>query len=342
VTAVAALAKRYDAAVQRYLSDASEEALQEAYEVGRQALETGLGPLVLFSIHRDVVAKLPPSSIDAGEFVSQVTTVFTEALAPFEMTYASFDEARGAVDELGTMFQEHSVVLEGIRERLDRMHETTAVRRRLIADIVSAQEEERRRLAGEIHDDAVQAMTVVLLRLGILARQLPQTAELEVMVQLESSVRDSISRLRQLIAGLAPPELERAGLARAVRTLLEQITAESDIDTRVDDRLEAEPGAEVRAIAFRIVQEALANARKHASPTRIDVVLESSAEGTIARVTDDGVGFDVDAALQDARPGHLGLAAMRERVELAGGWLRIESGADGTSMSCCIPAPAGR
>lgn len=104
-----ALAERYGSALQGYLHGSDEDALQEAYEVGRQALDAGFGPLVLFSIHRDVMAKLAPQPISPIELVSKVTTVFTEALAPFEMAYASFDEARVAVKELSTMLEDHEI-----------------------------------------------------------------------------------------------------------------------------------------------------------------------------------------------------------------------------------------
>jgi signal transduction histidine kinase len=81
----------------------------------------------------------------------------------------------------------------------------------------------------------------------------------------------------------------------------------------------------------------VANARKHASPSRIDVLLESRDGGVGARIADDGTGFAVAAALQELRPGHMGLATMRERVAMAGGWLRIESSDRGTAVSFWIP-----
>ena len=123
----------------------------------------------------------------------------------------------------------------------------------------------------------------------------------------------------------------------AVQGLLAQIATESDVECRLDDQLDQEPHPEQRTIAFRVVQQALANACKHASASRIDVLLESRDAGVGARIADDGIGFAVEAALEEVRPGQMGLAAMRERVELAGGWLRIDSGAQGTAVSFWIP-----
>jgi signal transduction histidine kinase len=337
VTDTATLAARYASALEGYLAGGEEEALQDAYQVGRLALESGLGPLVLFSIHRDVVAKLPPQPIDPGDFVAQSTTVFIETLAPFEMAYASFDEASAAVAELSAMLERDAALVGGLRERLDRVHETSAARRRLIADIVTAQEQERRRIAGEVHDDAVQAITVVSLRLGLLKRELSDPQQLEAINELEGSVTDAIGSLRRLIAGLAPPQLDDRGLAPAVRFLLEDIEARFGLKGRLESRLDAEPGQEARAIAFRIAQEAIVNARKHGRPSRIDVLLESHDGGVLARIVDDGAGFAVREALGRSRPGHLGLGAMRERAQLVGGWLNIESDKQGTSVEFWIP-----
>ena len=202
-----------------------------------------------------------------------------------------------------------------LEERDPSARARVAARRRMVADIATVQEDERRRIAGEIHDGALQAMVVVLLRLGQLREADGGPHDPVVVVQLEASVRDAISAIRRLIAGLVPHELDSEGLAAAVHRLLAQIGAESGIGCRLDDRLEHEPQPEQRAITFRVTQEALANARKHASPSRIDVLLESPEGGVGARIADDGPGFAVAAALEDVRPGHMGLAMMRERVD---------------------------
>ncbi|HEY8774945.1 MAG TPA: ATP-binding protein [Gaiellaceae bacterium] len=372
MTDPAALVERYRATLQKYLAAGAEDALQQANEIGREALDAAIGPLVLFSIHRDVVQSLPPQPVDGDEFVRRVTTVFIEALAPFHMEAGGFDEAQEPLSELGTMLQRHSQELEAfrgranhrgrsvrtadhlktlverhaheiddVRERLERARQTPGTRRRLLADIVHAQEEERRRLAGDIHDDAVQAMTAVLLRIGLLGSRLDNPEQVSLVEELEDSIRDTIGRLRRLIAGLSPPELDRAGLAPAVRSALDQMKHEFHIDFSLENRLNREPGPEARTIAYRIVQEALANTRKHSNASCVEVVLESQEHGLSTSVTDDGVGFDVEATLAVDRPGHLGLKAMRERAELAEGWLRIESRPGATTVTFWIPERRG-
>jgi signal transduction histidine kinase len=370
MTDAAALVERYRATLQTYLAAGAEDALQQANEIGREALDAAIGPLVLFSIHRDIVQRLPPQPVDGDEFVRRVTTVFIEALAPFHMAADGFDEAHEQVGELGKILQKHSHELEAfrarpqrgqnaqtgdlrelverhareideVRERLERARQTPDTRRRLLADIVHAQEEERRRLAGDIHDDAVQAMTAVLLRIGLLGSRLDKPEQVSLVEELEESIRDTIGRLRRLIAGLSPPELDRAGLAAAVRSALDQLKLDFHIDFSLENRLSREPGPEARTIAYRIVQEALANTRKHANGSRVDVVLETQEHGLCTTVTDDGVGFEVEATLAVDRPGHLGLKAMRERAELAEGWLRIESRPGGTTVTFWIPERRG-
>jgi signal transduction histidine kinase len=368
VTDESNLSGRYASVLRSYLDGDGETALHAAYQLGREALEGGLGPLVLFSIHRDVVNGLSVLALDQAELTREVTTVFIETLAPFQMAYAGLDEARGAVADLGSlihrqateldvldaqlddvsrtadtlrrlrsMIERHHGELDSLRARLEQFEQTADARRKEMSNIVSAQEQERRRLAGEIHDDALQAMAAVLIRLGIVSRRLAEPEQRAVIEQLETTTRDAISRLRRLLAGLQPHELDRAGLATAVRSSLEQLEADFAIGSRLEDMLDAEPGPEVRTIAFRIIQEALANTRKHANASHIDILLQSRDEGLLARVTDNGVGFDVGKTAQHAQPGHLGIPAMRERARLAGGWLTMSSKRGETSVEVWIP-----
>ena len=213
-----------------------------------------------------------------------------------------------------------------------------AERRRLVARVVRASEEERARIAADIHDDTVQAMTAVGLRLGLLRRRLGDATHNEALDQLEESVRNSISRLRNLIFELRPPELDREGLVSAIQLRLEQLRAERELDFEVEAHLASEPEPETRTIAFRIVQEALTNTRKHADASKVQIVLDTRGVGLYGRVSDDGSGFSPDLLAARRKLGHLGVVAMRERAEVAGGWLRIESApGEGTNVEFWIP-----
>lgn len=359
---------RYESAVRSYLASGDESALQAAHELGREALESGLGPLVLFSIHRHVLTAHWAAGVDPATLMRGATTFLTETLAPFQMadtgvveTGATVADLRSLIErqagELGrlderleddvrarevfgkarALLAQHLRDLDGLGIQLDQVERTADARRRQIADIVSIQEQERRRLAGEIHDDALQAMAAVSMRLGMVSRRISDPRERAVIEQLEASAREAVRRLRRLLAGLQPPELERYGLTAAVGSALERLERDFAIKCSLSGRLDWEPGHDTATVAFRIIQEALANARKHAEAARIDVALETTDGGVVARVTDDGVGFDPDAAFSAPGAGHLGLSAMRERARLAGGQLTISSRPGETTVEFWLP-----
>jgi signal transduction histidine kinase len=214
-----------------------------------------------------------------------------------------------------------------------------AERRAVLAHLVSAGEEERRRIAGDIHDDSIQVMTAAGMRLQILRRSITEPEQLRRLSDLEQTIQLSISRLRHLIFELRPPALDNEGLSAALRAYLDEAGETAGTSYRLDDQLAAEPPEATRVILYRIAQEALTNIRKHADAENATVTLDASNDGYHVRVRDDGVGFTPEAVLP--RPGHLGLAAMRERAELAGGWLRIESApSDGTTIEFWIPSDA--
>jgi signal transduction histidine kinase len=220
------------------------------------------------------------------------------------------------------------------RQEIERDH---AARRELLSHLVAASEEERRRIAGDIHDDSIQAITAAGIRLDILRRSIDDPGQLELLGELERTIQLSISRLRHLLFELRPPALDNEGLSAALAMYLDEIEDENEISWRLDDRLTTQPPAETRVILYRIAQEALTNARKHAQPSTVTVHLGEVARGYLVKVIDDGVGFSPDGA--GPAPGHLGLAAMRERANLAGGSLRLESApGEGTTVEVWIPA----
>jgi len=218
-----------------------------------------------------------------------------------------------------------------------------AERRALLAHLVDAGEEERGRIAMDIHDDSIQAITAAGMRLQILRRRLDDPEQLKLLDELEQTIQLAISRLRHLLFELRPPALDNEGLSAALGSYLDEVD-DPGIAYRFDDQLSVQPSPESRTILYRIVQEALANVRKHAQATAATVALRELENGFLARVSDDGIGFV--AGDEEPVPGHLGLAAMRERAELAGGWLKIKAApGKGTTLEVWIPvAPpeAGR
>jgi PAS domain S-box-containing protein len=211
-----------------------------------------------------------------------------------------------------------------------------AERRALLAHLVDAGEEERGRIAMDIHDDSIQAITAAGMRLQILRRRLDDPEQLKLLDELEQTIQLAISRLRHLLFELRPPVLDNEGLSAAIGTYLEEVD-DPDTEYNLDDQLTVQPSPESRTILYRIVQEALTNVRKHAQAGRATVALLELDKGFLARISDDGVGLA--AGDEEQVPGHLGVAAMRERAELAGGWLEIKaSPGEGTTLEVWIPA----
>jgi signal transduction histidine kinase len=211
-------------------------------------------------------------------------------------------------------------------------------RQKLVTRLVRAQEDERLRIAGDIHDDPVQKVVAASMRLQLIRKQVEDPEVRASLDKLLESIRSSIFSLRHMIFELHPSVLEHEGLAPALREHMARL--EGELEFALENDLGEEPSGETRIQLFRIAQEALANVRKHARARRVDIHLSHEDGGYKVQVRDDGVGFTPPQLLSSA-PGHLGLSSMRERAELAGGWCKIHSLPDcGTTVEFWLPAAA--
>ena len=243
------------------------------------------------------------------------------------------ERARALRDEAGRL-----VGFEGFVTDITERRRAEEDRRRLRARLVAAQEEERARIASDVHDDPLQKVSAVGMRLAALRRRADDPELATAVGELEETVAVATRSLRNLLFELRPPALDREGLAAALRQLLAEEAREAGFTYRLEDRLVEEPPPDVRAVAYRVAQEALTNVRKHARARTVEVLLEPWDGGLRVRVRDDGVGFD-PAAVSETVPGHLGLGSMRERVELADGWWRVRSAPGaGTAVEFWLPA----
>ena len=224
-------------------------------------------------------------------------------------------------------------VEDRLRRSLDVLRRTMEDRRQLLLRLEDAQDEERRRIASDIHDDPIQVMSAADIRAQAIARRIEDPELRKEADDLRETIRASVERLRHLLFELRPPALDREGLVPALRAC----AGTSDPVPEIEGVLAFEPPPELRAILFRIAQEAIANARKHASATRIDVSIADIDDGVRLMVTDDGRGFDV-GVIDSPEPGHIGLPTMIERAQLAGGRCQVESQpGHGTSVSAWVP-----
>jgi signal transduction histidine kinase len=218
-----------------------------------------------------------------------------------------------------------------------------AINRRRMA---GAMEDERKRIARDIHDDTLQTLGAIALRLDLLREEIRDTRQREVTEQLLALVRDSSDRLRSMVFELRSDLLEE-GLARAITAATRDQALQAGIEHRVTGYLAVEPPVEVALALYRIAQEALSNVRKHAHASRVDVSLVQEDGSLCLRVVDDGRGFEVAAAASpptgtQGRTARFGLRSMSERARLIGGQVTVRSApAQGTVLEARVPVSAG-
>lgn len=229
---------------------------------------------------------------------------------------------------------------ERMRELVVAAERTIAERRSLAAAIVLAQEQERRRVAEDLHDGPVQELVGLGLTLDALSAglraQAPEAAD--GVARAAASARDMVKTLRRAIFDLHPMALEELGFSAATRALVQRLEWRG---ARVSLDLEAADGLSEthRTVAFRVVQEAIANVVRHAEPAAVAISARADGDRIVVEVADDGRGFDPGAARARIEAGHLGLAAMRERAALVGGDVTIDSAPGrGTSLRLVLPA----
>jgi signal transduction histidine kinase len=211
--------------------------------------------------------------------------------------------------------------------------------------IIDQQEEARRILARELHDGPAQTIAALAMRLNyarVLVNSSPERAVAE-LADLEDITRRTSKEIRTMLFTLRPVVLETQGLAAALRQYGDRLRETDGLVVTVDDsRFGVVLNDDTQGVIFSILEEAINNARKHAHARRVTVTLEAGKENMLARVQDDGVGFDVDKVLQsyDQR-GSLGLMNMRERGALIDGNVTLES-KPGAGATVTLVAPLRR
>jgi PAS domain S-box-containing protein len=277
----------------------------------------------LFVEHPHVVEGIRQalSGIDGRAELTQGERTFSFNLAPFRDAAGN---TAGAI-VVAIDVTEGRRTEAALRQSVETLKQVDHNRRALLRRLVHAQEEERRAIASDIHDDSIQSMFAVGLRLFSLRESMRDAAQIEQVDRLQQNVQQSTDRLRHLLFELRPAALDEGGLPAALQQYLDVMKQESGIDFHLQTALERSPASETQVIAYRIAQEALGNVRKHAGARRVECAVSAVEDGILTRIADDGVGFD--SSRNGSVPGHLGLIAMRERAEMAGGWFRITSSA---------------
>lgn len=295
------------------------------------SLGFGLYALTQFIVRP--IAIFPANLINEASFLAtfdfpiQVVRTLVATLITISLLRASF-----------TMDEERKrELLAAQQSRLDALQKQEALRRELLQHTVRAQEEERARIARELHDETAQELSAVMLELATLRSMLKrQKAAIEKVDHLQTLSRQISQGLYRLVRDLRPAQLDDLGLVPALRYLFGQIHMSMNMDTAFKvqgDVRRLDPVLET--ILFRVVQEALTNVARHADTREAEVEIAYEKDQVCLTVADKGQGFD--ALERFSEPRGWGLAGMRERVESVGGEFRLISApGEGTVIQVSI------
>lgn len=219
-----------------------------------------------------------------------------------------------------------------------RLEDADSARRHLLDNVASGGDEARRRFATALHDGALQLLTAAELQLERIRNDARRTKFAPDLNELQTTIKSVEDSLRNLLFNVSPAAVDlHVRLGDAIRDRAMALKQHTGIEAELDLRLPDDVPDGVKANVFRNVSEALSNVEKHSNATRVGLRVEMVDDGVSVVISDDGTGFVVAEGLY--LPGHLGLIAMRERAQLAGGWCRLDSEpGTGTRISFWIPA----
>ncbi len=294
----------YSSALAAYLAHPDESALRQAYELGRDSMTNGTSLVELAIVHQQAFAALLLRSrarSPAERLVPLASEFLAEVLSPYDMANRGFQEAVSALRKMNELL-----------------------------------EDEIKRIAYAVHDEAGQLLVAVHLALSNLQRRSSPDLH-EDFQNVDLLLRQVESQLRQYSHELRPTILDDLGLVAAVRFLASSVSKRSGLPIRVSGDFDGRLAPANEIAFYRILQEALTNAVKHARASSISIHCLSEKHYFVFKVEDDGVGFDPAVLQKPGRVG-LGLVSMRERINAVGGTFDIESASGrGTCLIFRVP-----
>jgi len=298
------LEDHYTSALRDSLAGMGESALQQAYELGRSALADGLGVLDMAAMYHKALAAGLPRDSTPEETVLMLragASFFAESLSPFEMTH------RG--------FRESNIALRQLNQTL---------------------EQEIKRIAHALHDEAGQLLASVYLALNEVARNLPPARE--PLLQVKELLDQVEGELRRLSHELRPTILEDFGLLPALKFLAEGVAARTGLLITVEGESDPSLSPLLATTLYRIAQEAFNNVTKHAKASQVYVMIQQELQTLRCSIRDNGVGFDVSSLSARSGERGIGLIGTRERVNSVGGSFSLLSTiGQGTELIVTIP-----
>lgn len=249
----------------------------------------------------------------------------------------TLEKAEGLMTQVSVVFEYLSGNLSQINNELEVVNQ----RRLLAPRIIQAQEEERKRVAREIHDGPAQTMANVVLRTEVCEKLMDydQPGARKELQELREAVKASLQDVRRIIFDLRPMALDDLGLIPALTRYLENLRERYQVPVEIkcfgqQKRLKSL----IEVAIFRVVQEAVMNAIKHANASLIKVKIETDSNNIIVMVKDDGIGFESEGCIQSPKLGSYGLLGMQERLDILGGQLSVKSKpGKGTEILAIVP-----
>jgi signal transduction histidine kinase len=287
-----------------HLERGGEPTLHAAYELGRGALEDGLGALDLIgALHAALLANVPAGDErETRERLARCEAFLLECFSPFEMAHRGARDANAAL------------------RRIDEVREA-----------------ETRRLARELHDEAGQMLVAVHLAIDSLAARVGSDAG-ELLERARAGLREVEAQLRRISHEMRPSLLDDLGLAPALRFLADGVARRTGLTVRVEGTTGGRLSRPMEVAIYRVAQEALNNAVRHAGAREVVLHLTRGRELLEFVVADDGCGFDPDRLPPDGGERGLGLHGIRERLGPLGGTLEIRSARPGgTELRVKVP-----
>jgi signal transduction histidine kinase len=362
----------YRAALRTHLKQGRQAGLESARGLGGKAFSAGLQTLDLAKLHELILVTEVLPGCPAGKrtaLIKQAGTFFAVAITPIEKTHRSAREAAARLKKIIETLSQRTVELAASNSELSleisqrkaaeealkksEHHYSELLRqsdhlqeqlRRLSRQILSAQEDERKRISRELHDVIAQTLTGINIRLATLKKEaLLSTKGLDRNIaRTQRLVEKSVDIVHQFARELRPAVLDDLGLIPALHSFVKLFSNR----TRIHVHLKAFAGVEQlnsdqRTILYRVAQEALTNVSRHAQANRVEIDIQKQAGGVSMKISDNGKSFQVEKTLNAKGRKRLGLLGMKERLDMVGGRFDIESvPGKGTTVTAQIPLGA--
>lgn len=343
------LARRYTDTLKEYLAEQNEAGLERACALGRFAIARGLGVLNMARFHQEALSQLWSIrflTADPSRTIKAAEVFFLESLSPFEATHRGFRETATKLQERNRQMEleiaERRRTELALRELFNEARRMEDSLRVLSSQILHAQEEERKRISRELHDEVGQALTAISMTLASLNHLEPSaTTALERKVaDAQCLLRTTMETVHDFARELRPAMLDELGLLPALRSYLKGFAARTGVRVSFRGDGSAESlGGEQKTVLFRVAQESLNNVAKHAHASRVTLVIRKLGPDICMEVKDNGRSFRETPILPAGNKWRLGFVGMQERVRLVNGIFAVKPQlGKGTTVRVLIPS----